>query len=626
MIVKVDNALSFLNRFMYRLSAVVVCVMPVPIFVDVVLRFFTGKSIRGVIEIEEFLLCVLVYASVAYMQSHKEHITIDIITRRLPERLQQILVLFVYSVSFVLFALMSWRVGAYALEVTNEVSFQLRIPVSIFVGFSSAGIGMLALTLLLDTLRAFASLRRLGGSRWTLLASAAAIVFMALPWMAGESVYHWEGLYTGGLGMGVLFALIFLGMPIAFAMFLVGFEGLWVLNANLDGALAMLGAVPYGEVSTWIMVVAPLFILMGELAYFSGLSEDLFAAAYKWFGRMPGGLAISSVAGCAGFAAVCGDSLATSVTMGSIALPEMKKKGYDASLATGSIAAGGTLGILIPPSVGFIFYALVTEASIGRLFIAGVIPGILLTALFIITIYVMARLKPDSAPPGDPTSLGEKIVALKGVLAMIGLLVLILGGILGGVFSPTEGGAVGAVGAFAYALARRKITWKVMALAATETTKITTKLLLIVAGVGLLGAFLASTRLPFALADMFINLGMNRYLILGAIIFFYIVLGCALNVIAVILITLPAIFPTITALGFDPIWFGVISVILMEMGQITPPIGIIVFAVSSVADGVPMEIVFKGIAPFVLCMIVCVLLLILFPQLALFLPGLFFGS
>jgi tripartite ATP-independent transporter DctM subunit len=363
---------------------------------------------------------------------------------------------------------------------------------------------------------------------------------------------------------------------------------------------------------------------MGTLAFQAGISQDLFKAANKWLGHLPGGLAMSAVAGCAGFAAVCGDSLATAATMGTVSLPEMRKMKYAPSLACGSLAAGGTLGILIPPSVGFIFYAIVTEESIGKLFIAGLMPGVLMATLFILCLYFIAKLKPELAPRGEAATLRDKIISLKGVIGMLALFVLILGGILAGIFSPTEGGGIGVVGAFVFALLRRKLTWGKLMSAFKESVLITCKLLTILIGVGILGYFLALSRLPFELADLVTSIAVNRYVIFAAVIGLFIILGCLMNVIPMILLTLPAIFPTITALGFDPIWFGVITVIVMEMGQITPPIGVNVFILSSVAKDVPMEKIFKGIIPFFLCMVVCVLILILFPQIALFLPGLFF--
>jgi tripartite ATP-independent transporter DctM subunit len=620
----IEGTLHFISQKFFRISALILGIMSIPIFIDVTLRFVMRKAIPGIIEIEEFMLVCIVFCSLALMQIKKEHVSINIVVSRLPRRFQNIVENFVYLVSAVLFALMAWYTIINANNKIGSVSFSLGIPISIFVWVAALGVILLFLVLLEDFFKTASNIIRDGQWLWMIAVFAAAGLLFFIPTLTKIMSWKLSGLVLGSLGMCLLFVLLFLKMPIGFAMALVGFLGMWTLLQNPLAALHLLGQTPYSETASFILAVAPLFIFMGELAFYSGMSQDLFDTAYKWFGRLPGGLSISSIAGCSGFAAVCGDSLATAVTMGSVALPEMRKKNYSPSLATGSIAAGGTLGILIPPSVGFIFYALITEESIGKLFIAGILPGILLSGLFILCIWLLATLHPEKAPRGEQITLKEKLRSLKGVIAMLSLFVLILGGILGGIFSPTEGGAIGAVGAFVYALFRRRINKEVFLKATAEATNITCKLIMILIGVGILGAFLAATRLPFQLADLITGLELNRYLIFGAIVLLYIILGCVLNVIPIILLTLPALFPTVLALNFDPIWFGVISVILMEMGQITPPIGIIVFAVSSVAKDVPMETIFKGIIPFVICMILCVIILTVFPQIALFLPNLLF--
>jgi len=620
-----DTPVLGLSRLLFRFSGIIVGIMAIPILLDITMRLTVQRSILGVIEIEEFLLTMVVYGACAHLQAHKNHISIDLLVSRLPKNIQYILEISMGVVGAVLFTLMAWRAAHHGLSTMEEVSFQLQIPIWIFMLYTALGIGLTAAVILLDSVKLMVRHYTAIGIMGNLIALGGALVISGFPWMLIRAGIEIEGLALGGLGMLLLFALIFLRMPISFAMFFVGFEGIWLINENLAGSLSMLGAVPYGEIASWLVVVVPLFILMGELAYYSGMSQEMFDAAYVWFGRMPGGLAISSIAGCAGFAAVSGDSLSTSVTMGSIALPAMKKKKYSDRLATGCIAAGGTLGILIPPSMGFIFYALVTETSIGRLFLAGLIPGVVLASLFIFVILYIAKRNPDMAPPGDSSTLMEKIVAIRGIFSMVILIVVILGGIMGGFFSPTEGGAVGVGGAFIYALVKRRINRDMLLKSVNDTVRISASLLMIIAGVGLLGNFLAATRLPFELSAFVSGLSVNKYIILLTIIFFYMLLGCALNVIPLILITLPAIYPTVIALGFDPIWFGVISVILMEMGQITPPIGMICFAVSSVADDVPIATVFKGIIPFVFAMVVCLVLLIVFPQIALFIPQLAFS-
>lgn len=616
--------LNLVTRVLFRASAVLVGFMCIPIFFDVLLRYAFGRAIPGIIETEEFLMVCIVFCAIPFLQLRKEHIDIDILTKRLPNVTQTVLANFGYLILTVLLGLMSWQLALNSIKRTNEVSFALGIPVSIFIAVAALGSVLVTLVFAVDYFKSTIHLHSLGRNPLLVLSLLAAVLVILIPIILKGLSLEISAFALGILGMIFLFVLLFLKVPIGFAMALTGFLGMWVLTGQSLGPLRMLGSAPYVETASFVMAAVPLFVLMGELALYSGLSKDLFASAYTWFGRLPGGLAMSSVAGCAGFAAVCGDSLATAVTMGSIALPEMRKKGYDLSLATGAIAAGGTMGILIPPSLGFIFYALITEESIGKLFIAGILPGILMAVLFILCIYLMAKLRPSMAPGGEATSLRDKLQSIRGILPMIGLFLLILGGMLLGLFSPTEGGAVGAVGAFAYALARKRMARRVLMKALEETSIISCKLLVVVIGVGILGTFLASTRLPFLLAELVTSIQLSRYFIYAAILVLYVLLGCVMNVIAIILLTLPAIMPTVLALGFDPVWFGVVTVILMEMGQITPPIGIIVFAISSVTS-VPMETVFKGIVPFAVCMVICILLLTFFPEIALFLPRLLLG-
>lgn len=329
---------------------------------------------------------------------------------------------------------------------------------------------------------------------------------------------------------------------------------------------------------------------------------------------------MAGVAGCTGFAAVCGDSLSTAVTMGSVSLPEMQRLRYDPALSTGSLAAGGTLGILIPPSSGFIIYGIVTEVSIGRLFMAGLIPGLLLAGMFMAYIYITAVRHPERAPRGPQYTLAEKVQSSLGLLPILALFVLVLGSIVTGICSPTEGGAVGVAGAFFYALARRKLNWRNLLASLEETSILTSRIMCIMMGVGVLGFFFAQSRLPFLLADFIQSLEFNRYVIFAIIMVIYIILGCMMNVIPMLMLTIPSIFPSILAMGFDPVWFGVVSVMIMEMGQITPPVGVVVFALSGVAEDIPMETIFKGIIPFVALMVIGVFIITVFPQLATWLP------
>jgi len=612
---------------MNSVQAVVLAIMPIPVFIDVLSRLTLGKSFPGAVELEEFMLAIIVFFGVSFTHQKSGHIKIDFIFKKLPQRLGETVETCLYALSSVFFCLMSWQLAEQGIKKfhNHEVSFIYHIPVGLFRFAAAFGTFLLALAVIASFIKAFKKANSGKSSPWLIPAIIGTLLLAAAPSLGWVPAQMSGGL-LGILGMCTLFFLLFLGIPIGFGMAITGFLGMIIVYGGVSPSLSMLGIASYDTAASYMLTVVPLFILMGEFAYQSGISKDLFDTAYKWLGRLPGGLAMSAVAGCAGFSAVCGDSLATAVTMGTVALPEMKKHGYDPRLTTGCLAAGGTLGILIPPSVGFIFYAIVTEESIGKLFVAGIFPGVLLASLFMLMIYITARRNPQIAPPGKQASFREKMSSLKGVVGMLLLFVLILGGILGGIFSPVEGGAVGAVGAFVYALLRGRMTYSRLLIALQETLTITTKLLLILIGVGILGYFLAATRLPFALAELVTNLEVNRYLVLAAVILLFILLGCLLNVIPMILLVLPTIFPSIVALGFDPIWFGVVTVLTMEMGQITPPIGVNVFAIGSVAVDIPMHEIFRGIVPFFLCMVGCVFLMILFPQIVLYLPSLFFAG
>jgi len=620
-----DRWVKPIERKLHSLSAYIVGFMSIPIFIDVLSRMILNKSIPGVIEIEEFMMIFVVFLSLSHLQTAKEHVSIDLLFSRFPVWVQNLVDCFNHLVLFILFSIMEWQIILQVLKKNGELSFSLNLPISLFLGVAAVGVLFLVIEFFIDVLKSTSIAIKTGHWPWLFVAFGLAVFVMLSPFIIKTMVTSPpNGLYLGIIGFGMLMVFLLLKMPIGMAMALIGFLGMVFLSNRLSAPLSILGVAPYYTTASFIIAVVPLFILMGELAFYSGISKDLFEAANKWLGRLPGGLGMAAVAGCAGFAAVCGDSMSTAVTMGAVSLPEMKKRKYNDSLSTGCLAAGGTLGILIPPSVGFIFYAIITEESVGKLFIAGILPGLLMAALFMLCIYLMAKIKPSLAPRGDRTSFKEKLISLKGVVPMLLLFILILGGIIGGIFSPTEGGGIGVIGAFLYALVRRRISMQNLNKAFHETAKLTTKLLMILIGVGILGYFLAATRMPFILSSFVTELPYGRNVILFSVLTLFILLGCLMNVIPMILLTLPAIYPSIQALGFDPIWFGVITVIVMEMGQITPPIGVNVFALSSIAEDVPMDRIFKGVLPFFICMILCVFILIGFPSIATFLPNALF--
>ncbi|MBQ2597680.1 MAG: TRAP transporter large permease [Oscillospiraceae bacterium] len=423
------------------------------------------------------------------------------------------------------------------------------------------------------------------------------------------------------IGVGILLILLIMGMNIGICMMAVGFFGFWYVR-GLGPALTLFRQIPFTQATTYSFTVIPLFVLMGNLCFYSGMSADLFDTAHKWLGGMKGGLAAATVAACAAFSAICGSTAATAATMGVVALPEMRKHGYDDSLSCGSIAAGGTLGILIPPSTGFIIYGIVSGESIGGLFAAGILPGLLLALCYIAAIAVVVRIWPDRAPDKLHFTFKEKLISLKGGAAMIILFVIAIGGIFSGWFTANEAAAVGAMAALIYLIARRRFTWKIFFDCLRDTVKTSGMIFLILIGAYIFGSFLTITQLPKTLAIFVESLNVSRYIILAVIIVIYAVMGCLMDSLAMVMLTVPIFLPIMTGLGFNGIWYGVLMIMVMEMGLITPPVGMNVYIVAGVAKDVPLQKIFKGVAPMVIGMFVAVVINCAWQDLALYLPRL----
>jgi tripartite ATP-independent transporter DctM subunit len=429
-----------------------------------------------------------------------------------------------------------------------------------------------------------------------------------------------RGDLIGLLGIAVLLLLMALRMPIGVAMLLVGIVGFGVLN-GFNAALAALGTYPYQYAAVYDFAVIPLFVLMGNLGSVSGMARDLYSAAYSWIGHVRGGLAHATILACAGFAAVSGSSVASAVTMGKVCLPEMRHYKYSHRLSTGVIAAGGTLGILIPPSTAFVIYGLLTEQSIGRLLLAGILPGLLLTAIFMVTVAIWMRFRPEYGPPGPRVGWSERRASLVRAGPMLFIVMVSIGGIYVGVFTPSEAAAVGAGLTFVYALWRRSLGGGNLSNVLVETVSTTALVFLILIGALVFGPFLALSGLPEHIAQTLAGLQVPRVVILILILSVYILLGTFLEGFSMLVLTLPIVIPIMIALQYDLIWFGVIMVIVLEMGLIDPPVGINVFIVKGLVPDVPMIEIFAGIVPFWLSMIVCIAILIVFPEIALFIPN-----
>lgn len=426
---------------------------------------------------------------------------------------------------------------------------------------------------------------------------------------------------AGVVGIVALLALFLLQVPIAFALAAVGFGGFAYL-AGVDPAMSLLAQEIYDTFSSYPLSVIPMFILMGSFAYASGISERLFSTTYTWVGGLRGGLTMATVLACAGFAAICGSTAATAATMGKIALPEMKKYKYDDTLATGTVASAGTLGILIPPSTVLIVYAILTEESIGKLFIAGIVPGIILSLMFVAVVGVLCARNPKLGPPGEPTAWRAKLKATKGITDAALLFLLAIGGLMLGWFSPTQAGAIGAAGALLIGVFRGTLTWKSFVETGKDGLLTATMVLFIIAGAIVFGRFMAVSQLPFALAEWVGSLPIPRMAVIGVVLLIYFIGGFFMDSMAFMVVTLPIFFPIVLKLGFDPIWFGVMMVLLGEMGVITPPVGVNVFVIKGIAPEVPLGQIFKGIFPFLYALIVLTIVILFVPQIATFLPGL----
>ncbi|MFH1487801.1 MAG: TRAP transporter large permease [Pseudomonadota bacterium] len=425
---------------------------------------------------------------------------------------------------------------------------------------------------------------------------------------------------VGIIGTVLMVLLMFLGMPIAFTMALIGFVGFTYLT-SLSGSLFLLSNGFYFQFTSYTMLVVPLFVLMGEIAFHAGISRKIYDTAYAWLGFIPGGLAVATIGACAGFAAICGSSTATAATMGTVALPEMKKFKYDHAFATGTVAAGGTLGILIPPSIVLIVYGIQTELSIGKLFIAGILPGIVLSALFTACILVMCFINPALGSPAPGTTFKQKIRSLSGTIEMLILFFLVIGGLILGWFTPTEAAGIGAAGAMIIALVKRSLTWEKFKLALLGTMRTSAMVLLIIACAMIFSRFLSVSGLPQKLAQWVAGIDASPYVILGCVMLIYVIGGCFMDALSFLIITINIFFPIIVGAGFDPIWFGVIIVILLETGAITPPVGINVYVIKGIAPEVELHTIFKGILPFLAMMFVGLAIITIFPDIALFLPS-----
>lgn len=591
---------------------------------DVIGRFTLQHPIKGTQELSAVMLVLVVFFGVAYTARKKEHVRVELLLMYLRPKTRQVLDVISGLISLALVAGIAYQ-GLVQMETQKErflTTTLLEMPLWPFALLLSFGALLLTLIVLRDVISHLSSFSIEGWKNWQIIVFVCALVSVTALGIWGFSIENpFEPTSVGIAGMIIMLILMFMGVPIGFCMSAVGTVGMMYV-VNTSAGLTLLQTTPFDTTCSYDLTVVPLFILMGAIAFRSGISKDLYMMVYRWLGHLPGGLAIATIGACGGFAAVSGSSLATAATMGMVSLPEMKNRQYSPALATGCIAAGGTLGILIPPSVVLIIYGFLTTQPISTLFMAGFLPGLLQVILYMVTVYLICKKNPTMGPPGQRSSMRDRVLSLKNTWGVIFLFLVVIGGLYLGIFTPTEAGGIGAFGAFLFIVIRGKFNLKNISESLKDSVKTTAMSFIVLMGAMFLGYFLTVTQLPTALSEVVSNLSLNRYVILLMILIVYLLLGCVMDSLSIVLITVPIFFPVVQALGFNPIWFGIIMVRVVEIGMITPPVGINVFIIKGVAPDVPMHTIFKGIMPFLAADIIHLLLLIAIPEIALFLPHL----
>lgn len=608
------------------MGALALFVMMLAIVLDVMMRSIMSRVLPGAIDIVGVTLVIVFFSAYADAELNGEHIKVDVLVNKLPPTIQQAIITSGYFLTGVLVTLVTWRLLLLTVYLKDGpvVTAALHIPWWPFVLVSAFFMALFALVLLVSFLKRLTKLLTIGSINtylWLIsgiMVSLVVIVFSI-----------WPNLLPSGITRGTwgiililfLFTLIFLRVHIFAAMAVTSLFGLGYLS-GAEAGLTNLATSIVGVATDYTWSVIPLFVWMGLLVFTMGFARELYETSYKWVGNLPGGLASATVVACAGLAATVGDTLTGVLAMGTISLPEMRKYKYDDKLSTATIATAATIGVLIPPSMIFIVYGMITENSIGKLFLAGIFPGILCSIVFIAMITFRCWKNPKLGPRGPVVPWKQRVVSLKDVWAVVLLIIIVIGGIYAGFFTPTEAGAAGAFGAIIIGIARRRLNLKNLLASMFDSIRLVSTIMIILVFSVAFCRFLAATNIPYDLSNWVIGLGLSRYVIIALVIFIYMVLGCLMPALPAIILTLPMFYPMAMNAGWDPIWFGVIIVIMLQLGTITPPIGLNVFAMAGVAKNVPMYDIFAGVLPFWVAFIVFIAILVAFPQICTFLPSL----
>lgn len=600
--------------------------MIVVAFIDVFARYVFNRPIKGVQEITEVIMICAIFLAVAHTQNIKNHIAIDLFSSKLKPKPRLALEFITTLFSVGVFGIVAWQTLKYAIFMFADHRVHdkyLGIPSGPFAAIIFIGSAAICLLLIRDLLVKISESSKVGLNlrHW--------LVMIGVPVLFTVFAYFWmqPGLWnidllTVGL-LGVVFSLVLMmtGMPVAYALILTSFIFIAHIR-NVPSALNMIGTETYRNSGSYNWAVVPFFVLMGYYCLYARFGEDIYDACYKWFGHMRGGLSIATIGAGSAFSAIVGDPLSSVATIGAAALPQMRKYKYDDVLSAGCIIGGATLGPIIPPSVPFVVYGLLTGVSVSALLISGTIPGLVMTFLFMVIIYIWCRLRPNVGPPGGRTGWGARFVSLKAGGPVLILFVLVMGGIWVGVFTPTEGGAIGAVVSLILGLAWRRFTWKSFTQTLVDSGKVISMVFLVLIGAVMYTRFLAWCNVSQAMTDLVTNLGLHPMAFVVFTLLLFFILGFAIDIMPLMLIGVPVLHPIAVSLGIDPIWFACLVVIAINLGDITPPVGVSLFTLRAISKDLPVGTIFRGAMPFVYGTVITIVIIFFIPSVATWLPNL----
>ena len=593
---------------------------------DVVLRNLFSTVVPGGMELIGLLMILVALSTLAAVELNDGHIRVDIVLNALPEFARLPMITGGLQLTFVMMLVTASQIMQQAsyLYTNGIVSGVLGVPEWPFVVFATLFMLLFALAILKNLATGVAAIAKMRDVRailimaaWTVAVAAIFVIAFFPQLMPFDIPRSSRGL----IAISLCFALIFLGVHVAAAMALTALLGISLLIAP-TASLTSLGTTTIDVVSDQTWSVVPLFTWMGLIVVASGFAEDLYRSAYRWIGHLPGGLASASTVACAGLSSIVGDTLSGVYSMGSIALPQMRSYGYDMKLAAASIACAATIGVMVPPSIAFIVYGMITEVSIGKLFIAGILPGILFAVILILLITVRAAITPGLAPRGEVSTWSERFRSSASTWPVLLLILLVLGGIYTGAVTPNEAGGLGVFGALFISVLTRRLTLSGFFRSLGQAMRLSAGIIIIFMFATAFSRFIAISGLTGQLADFIIGLELGKYGLIGAILIFYVLIGMFMNALPALVLTVPLFFPIAMNAGFDPVWFGVLVVIMVELGVVTPPIGVNVFAIASMTKEVSMYDIFRGVFPFWIAFLILIGLIVLFPQISLFLPSL----